>query len=159
MSRRVLVTGGTGFVGSHAVLRLLADGYQVRATVRSERRAEELRGLLATHRVGPEQLEFAIADLTSDEGWAAATRGCDVVLHVASPFPAVAPSDPEELIGPARDGTLRVLRAARTEGVRRVVLTSSFAAVGYTAPSQTTRPTPRPTGPTRPGRCPTSPPR
>ncbi len=130
---RVLVTGGTGFVGGHALLRLLGDGYQVRTTVRDLARSEELRTVLRRHGADVDRLEITSADLTEDAGWRAAADGCDLVLHVASPFPAQSPTDPEELIGPARDGTLRVLRAAREAGVRRVVLTSSFAAVGYTA--------------------------
>jgi dihydroflavonol-4-reductase len=114
----ILVTGGSGFVGSHVVRRALAAGYRVRTTVRSRTRAVP----------GAEAVE---ADLTSDDGWDAAVAGVDHVLHVASPFPATQPRDENELIGPAREGTLRVLRAARSAGVRRVVLTSSFAAVGY----------------------------
>jgi len=81
--------------------------------------------------VGDGPLELAVADLTADDGWAAAVAGCDYVLHVASPFPLAQPKHEDELIVPARDGALRVLRAAREAGVRRVVLTSSFAAIGY----------------------------
>jgi dihydroflavonol-4-reductase len=76
-------------------------------------------------------LELVVADLTADEGWTAAAAGCEEVHHVASPIPAAQPDDPDELIVPAREGTLRALRAARDAGARRVVLTSSFAAVGY----------------------------
>ena len=128
----VLVTGGSGFVGVHCVLRLLEAGYTVRTTVRGPDRAETVRAMLRTAGAEPgDALRFAIADLTSDDGWAAAVKGCDYVLHVASPFPATVPRDEDDLIVPARDGALRVLRAARAEGVRRVVLTSSFAAIGY----------------------------
>lgn len=77
------------------------------------------------------RLTFALANLEADAGWTEAVAGCDYVLHVASPFPAGVPADENELIIPAREGTLRVLRAARDAGVRRVVLTSSFAAIGY----------------------------
>jgi nucleoside-diphosphate-sugar epimerase len=77
-------------------------------------------------------LEVVAADLTADDGWKAAMAGCDEVSHVASPIPYVQPKDPDELIVPAREGVLRVLRAARDAGARRVVLTSSFAAIGYT---------------------------
>jgi dihydroflavonol-4-reductase len=131
----VLVTGGSGFVGAHSVLRLLQDGYRVRTTVRGPNREEAVRAMLrgAGADVEPDgdALRFAVADLTSDDGWAAAVKGCDYVLHVASPFPASTPRDEDELIVPARDGALRVLRAARAEGVRRVVLTSSLAAISY----------------------------
>jgi nucleoside-diphosphate-sugar epimerase len=81
-------------------------------------------------------LSCVIADLEQDAGWAEAVRGCEYVLHVASPFPQHLPKDEAELIVPARDGALRVLRAARDAGVRRVVLTSSFAAIGYGHPLQ-----------------------
>ncbi len=129
---QVLVTGGSGFVGAHCVARLLADGYRVRATVRSPGREAGVRAMVATADVAPgERLTFATADLTSDADWPAAVAGCDFVLHVASPFPQGEPAHEDDLIGQAREATLRVLRAARDAGVRRVVLTSSFAAVGY----------------------------
>ena len=133
----VLVTGGSGFIGSHSILQLLAAGHQVRTTVRSPKREGDVRALLKEGGADPgERLSFAIADLESDEGWAEAVAGCDYVLHVASPFPATIPKDENELIVPAREGALRVLRASRAAGVKRVVLTSSFAAVGYGAPPQ-----------------------
>ncbi|HEX8123646.1 MAG TPA: aldehyde reductase [Solirubrobacteraceae bacterium] len=122
----VLVTGGSGFIGAHCIKRLHADGYRVRTTVRSLEREAEVRGM-----VGDGPLEFAVADLNDDAGWAEAVAGCAYVLHVASPFPLGVPKHEDELIVPARDGALRVLRAARDAGVRRVVLTSSFAAIGY----------------------------
>jgi dihydroflavonol-4-reductase len=129
---QVLVTGGSGFVGAHCVARLLADGYRVRTTVRSPGREADVRAMLAVAEVEPgDRLTFATADLTSDADWPAAVAGCDFVLHVASPFPQDEPADEDELIVPARDGTLRVLRAARDAGVRRVVLTSSFTAIGH----------------------------
>ncbi|MGN7797890.1 SDR family oxidoreductase [Leifsonia sp. 22587] len=130
---RVLVTGGSGFLGAHCVLALLNAGYRVRTTIRTPARAADVRSQLAAGGLDDpgDRLEFAIADLTSDEGWAEAVAGCRFVLHVASPFPSTQPKDPDELIRPARDGALRVLRAARDAGVERVVLTSSFAAVGY----------------------------
>ncbi|MFD2494028.1 SDR family oxidoreductase [Amycolatopsis jiangsuensis] len=115
--------------------RLLEAGYRVRTTVRTPARAEHVRQSLRVAGAEPDDaLGFAVADLTSDEGWADAVRGCDYVLHVASPFPSAVPRHEDELIVPARDGSLRVLRAARDAGVRRVVLTSSFAAVSYGHP-------------------------
>jgi nucleoside-diphosphate-sugar epimerase len=128
---RVLVTGGSGFVGSHCILRLLDAGYCVRTTVRSAAREADVRALLAAGGASDPKLEFAVADLVSDAGWAEAIGGCVYVLHVASPFPTGVPEHEDELILPAREGALRVLRAARDAGVRRVVLTSSFAAIGY----------------------------
>lgn len=131
---KVLVTGGTGFVASHCILQLQEAGHTVRTTVRSLARETDLRAVLRAAGGDDARLEVVAADLTQDEGWEAAVRDCGNVLHVASPFPADAPKDAEELIVPARDGALRVLRAARDAGVGRVVMTSSFAAVGYGIP-------------------------
>ncbi|QEN14732.1 aldehyde reductase [Mycobacterium sp. ELW1] len=128
---RVLVTGGSGFVAGHLIRRLLADGYLVRATVRTSNRDKELRKTMAGAGVDVENLDIVVADLNSDDGWTEAVRGCRFVQHVASPFPPRQPADEDEVIIPAREGTLRVLRAAAAEGVRRVVITSSFAAIGY----------------------------
>lgn len=129
---RVLVTGGSGFLGSHCVLKLLDAGYSVRATVRSQVKADETRKTLASAGAASAgEVEFVQADLMSDEGWQAAMAGCEYVLHVASPFPSAVPKDENEIILPARDGTLRVLRAARDAGVKRVVVTASFATIGY----------------------------
>lgn len=130
----VLVTGGTGFVAVHCLVRLLAEGTRVRATVRRPERADDLKALVRLGGADPAGLEVATADLLDDAGWPAAASGATHVLHVASPFPARQPKDEDELIAPARDGALRVLRAARDAGVRRVVQTSSFAAIGYGRP-------------------------
>ena len=128
----VLVTGGSGFIGAHCILQLSAAGYRVRTTVRSLTREGEVRAMLKAGGADPGQaLSFVAADLTSDAGWTEAAKGCDFVLHVASPFPPRSPKHEDELIIPAREGALRVLRAARDAGVKRVVMTSSFAAVGY----------------------------
>ena len=132
MPQTVLVTGGSGFIGSHCILQLLAAGHQVRTTVRSLRREDEVRALLKEGGAVPgNRLSFIAADLENDAGWPQAVAGCDYVLHVASPFPANIPKNEDDLIVPARDGALRVLRASRDAGVKRVVLTSSFAAIGY----------------------------
>lgn len=129
---RVLVTGGSGFVAGYCILGLLAAGHEVRTTVRSLQREEGVRRLLREGRAeAGAGLSFVAADLQRDRGWPEAVADCEYVLHVASPFPATVPRHEEDLIAPARDGTLRVLRAARDAGVRRVVLTSSFAAIGY----------------------------
>src|ERR1700742_2140149 len=128
----VLVTGGSGFIGVHCIDQLLRAGYRVRATVRSLGREKDIRAML--HTAGTprqEALSVVAADLGQDAGWKEAVTGCRFVHHVASPFPLAAPKHEDELIVPAREGTLRVLRAARHGGVRRVVVTSSFAAVGY----------------------------
>lgn len=128
----VLVTGGSGFVGAQCIIALIDAGYRVRTTLRSLDRADEVRTIVRAGGADPTELEFVEADLLADAGWAASVAGCDYVLHVASPFPVMQPKDEDELVIPARDGAVRVLRAARDAGVKRVVLTSSFAAVGYT---------------------------
>jgi nucleoside-diphosphate-sugar epimerase len=133
----VLVTGGTGFIGSYCILQLLSAGHQVRTTVRDLAREADIRSMLRQGGAEPgSRLTLYAADLLADDGWPEAVAGCDYVLHVASPLPPTVPKDENEIIAPAREGTLRVLRAARDAGVRRVVLTSSFAAIGYGHPAQ-----------------------
>src|SRR5262245_51766391 len=127
----VLVTGGSGFIATHCLLALHRAGYGLRATLRSLDRARELDAVLQRAHGGPVPVRWFAADLTRDEGWEAAVAGADAVLHVASPLPRVLPKDAQALIGPARDGALRLLRAAKRAGVRRVVMTSSTAAICY----------------------------
>lgn len=136
----VLVTGGSGFIGSHCILQLLAAGHRVRTTLRSLAREAEVRVMLKEGGgdAAAERLSFVAADLERDDGWAEAVAGCEYVLHVASPFPSSIPKTEDELIVPAREGALRVLRASRDAGVKRVVLTSSFASIGYGQPSRDT---------------------
>jgi nucleoside-diphosphate-sugar epimerase len=130
--RTVLVTGGSGFIAGHCILQLLAAGHRVRTTVRSLEREGEVRAALAAAGGAPgDRLSFVAADLERDAGWPEAAAGCEAVLHVASPFPASLPRHEDEIVVPAREGALRVLRASRDAGVSRVVLTSSFAAIGY----------------------------
>jgi nucleoside-diphosphate-sugar epimerase len=125
----VLVTGGSGYLGTQLIAALLRDGCRVRATVRSLEHEGDVRAAVRRGDADDSGLEFVTAELTADEGWAAAAAGCAEVHHVASPM--IWSDDPDEVIVPARDGTLRVLRAVRDAGARRVVMTSSFAAVGY----------------------------
>jgi dihydroflavonol-4-reductase len=125
----VLVTGGSGFLGGWCVIELLRRGYSVRTTVRSLSKEAQVRAAVGSEVDPGDRLSLLAADLTRDEGWADAVRGCDYVLHVASPFPPKQPKDPDELIVPAREGTLRVLRSGLDAGVKRVVVTSSVAAI------------------------------
>jgi dihydroflavonol-4-reductase len=126
----VLVTGGTGFLGGWCIAQLLEQGREVRTTVRDLGREQAVRETIKAAGVDAEsRLKVLAADLLSDAGWDDAVAGCRYVLHVASPFPPTQPRDPQELIVPARDGALRVLRAALAAGVERVVLTSSVAAI------------------------------
>lgn len=128
MTETVLVTGGTGFVAGWCVVELLRQGYDVRTTVRTASREQAVRKAVSAEVDPEDRLEFRVADLTSDEGWAAAVAGCDYVLHVASPLGTDESKDPDALIAPARDGALHVLRAATDAGVKRVVMTSACAA-------------------------------
>jgi dihydroflavonol-4-reductase len=124
----VLVTGASGFIGLHCVRELLERGYRVRGTVRSLEREPSLRSTLAKH-VDTSRFELVEANLLDDGGWPEAAKGCRFVLHVASPVPSAPPKHEDDLIVPARNGTMRVLRAAYDAGVERVVLTSSISAV------------------------------
>ena len=128
---KVLVTGGSGFIALHCIDQLLEKGFMVRTTIRSESRKEEIIRAMDKYPNLDQNLEFHICDLLKDEGWEAAVDGCDYVLHVASPFILEVPSDENVLIKPAVDGTLRVLNACSKAHVKKVVLTSSVAAVAY----------------------------
>jgi dihydroflavonol-4-reductase len=124
----VLVTGGSGYLAGFLIRRLIADGWSVHATIRDLAREGDVRRALSTD---DSRLRFFAADLMRDDGWADAAAGCALAAHVASPFPATAPRHEDDLIVPAREGSLRVLRAARDAGVARVVVTSSAAAIAY----------------------------
>jgi len=130
--KTVLVTGGTGFVGIHCILQLLQQDYKVRTTLRALKRKDEVVEMLKNGGIESfENLSFVEADLTKDDNWDEAVKDCEYVLHVASPIFLELPKHEDEMIKPAVEGTIRVLRAARNAGVKRVVITSSFAAVGY----------------------------
>lgn len=137
MTDRVLVTGATGFIAQHCMLQLLDAGFLVRGTARTTGRAAEIASILSPHLSAlgldllQREFDVVVADLTSDDGWDAAVGDCRFVLHVASPLPRGAAKNDDELVVPARDGTLRVLRAAHVAGVERVVLTSSVSAIVY----------------------------
>src|SRR5262249_3583864 len=124
MAQTVLVTGGTGYIAGWCIVQLLERGYNVRTTVRDAAKEQRVRDAIAGAKVAGDRLSFAVADLNGDDGWDAAVVGCEYVLHVASPLGGGTPGDRNSLIAPARDGTLRVLRAAAKAGVKRVVMTS-----------------------------------
>jgi len=128
---KVLVTGATGFIGLHCIQQLLEQGYAVNGTLRSMQRESEVRKSLEKHNTSTENLSLFPVDLMSDEGWDQAMESCDYLLHVASPF--VLSNETEEFfVKPAVEGALRALKFADKHNIKKVVLTSSFAAVGDT---------------------------
>ncbi len=126
---KVLVTGASGFIAKHCIAELLRQGYSVQATLRDLSREEETRRAIGNAGATANQVTFVPADLMRDDGWDKAVQGCTYVLHVASPFPLKNPKDADEVIRPAREGAVRVLKAATKAGVKRVVLTSSIVAI------------------------------
>lgn len=131
MSARVLLTGVTGFLGSHTTIQLLEKGYQVVGTLRNKARMAEIKAVIAQHTNHIEQLTFAEADLLDEAVWMKLMQDIDFVQHIASPFPSVLPKNEDELIVPAKKGTLSILKAAAQNGVKRVVVTSSSGAIVY----------------------------
>ena len=134
MKKTLLVTGASGFIATHTIIEMLNHGYKVRGTVRcmdgtAQDRTEAIRAMLKPHTAHIDQLEFVAATLDEAECWDAAVSGCDAILHIASPVPIKQPKNPDEIITPAREGTLHVLRAAQRAGIRRVIITSSEEAV------------------------------
>ena len=125
---KVLVTGASGFIAEHCIIELLKNGYSVKGSLRTMNREQEVRGAVKTE-TDDTKLEFCKLDLLEDDGWEDAMWDCDYLMHVASPFVIEDPKDENELIKPAKEGTLRALNAAKKAGIKRVVLTSSVAAV------------------------------
>ncbi len=129
MPSPILVTGASGFVAIHTIIQLLHQGYNVRSTMRTLEREADLRSTISKYIQANDRLEILPADLSQDSGWEEALNNIEYVLHVASPFPLYEPKHEDELIIPAVQGTLRVLRAAHKAGVKRVVQVSSVAAI------------------------------
>lgn len=136
-NKKVLLTGITGFVGSHTAIQLLEKGYRVIGTLRTMKRADSIKRIIAQHTSYADRLSFVEADITDEKIWEKLMVGVDYVQHIASPFPKIMPSDENDLIIPARDGNINILSAAAECKVKRVVITSSGAAVQYgQAPEQ-----------------------
>ena len=131
MAQKILVTGASGFIAGHCILDLLEHGYEVRGTVRDLKKAPALKAMFAKYTDKADSIEFAQADLLSDAGWAEAAEGCDGLFHLASPVPLQQPKNADEVIRPAVEGALNALKAAKNAGIKRVVLTSSIAAVMF----------------------------
>ena len=131
MPQKILVTGASGFIAGHCILDLLEHGYEVRGTVRNLDKVPSLRAMFAKYTDKADSIEFAQADLLSEDGWVEAAQGCDGLFHLASPVPLQQPKNHEEVIRPAVDGALNALKAANNAGIKRVVLTSSIAAVMF----------------------------
>ncbi|MDH5604323.1 MAG: NAD-dependent epimerase/dehydratase family protein [Cyclobacteriaceae bacterium] len=128
---KVLLTGVTGFLGSHTAIQLLEKGYSVIGTVRDMDRVGAIKKIIAAHTSKSENLSFVKADLKDDSIWPAITTGIDYIQHIASPFLVTLPKKPEDLIGPATNGTVNILKAASANGVKRVIVTSSSSAIIY----------------------------
>ncbi len=131
--KKVLLTGASGYIGKHITLQLLNKGYEVRASVRNLSKATEVKNAVLPHLKDQanidSRLTFVELDLEKNAGWNEALKDIDVLMHTASPFPIASPKDENDLIQPAVEGTLRALRAAKSAGVKRVILTSSVAAI------------------------------
>lgn len=135
----VLVTGGSGFIAVHCIIKLLEQGYKVRTTLRTLNRQHEVREMLRKGGISSfEELSFIEADLSKDKNWDKAVQGCTYVLHVASPTPVVNYKHEDEMIIPAKEGVLRILKAARAARVKRIVLTSAYGAIGMGNKNRTT---------------------
>ena len=126
--RKVLVTGASGFIAEHCIIELLKNNYSVKGSLRSMNREQEVREAIKTE-IDDANLEFCKLDLLKDDGWEDAMQDCEFLMHVASPFVIEDPKDENELIKPAKEGTLRALNAAKKAGIKRVVITSSVAAI------------------------------
>ena len=131
MNNKVLITGITGFLASHITIQLLNKGYKVIGTLRSHDRIDSIKSTIETHTKNIHNLSFAVADLNDDTVWDELTRDVDLIQHVASPHPRQAPKSDDELLLPAKQGTLNILKSAAKNGVKRVVMTSSLGAVAY----------------------------
>ena len=127
---KVLITGASGYIALHCIVESLKNGFSVKASLRNMSREDEVRKAVKRE-TDDDNLEVCKLDLLDDEGWEEAAWDCDYLLHTASPFITYEPKDENELIKPAKEGTLRALRAANKAGIKKIVLTSSIAAIAY----------------------------
>lgn len=126
----VLVTGGSGYIASNIILQLLDQGYAVRTSVRSLDKMDRVKKIIAAGGIEhPTDLSFIETDLSSEKNWNKAMEGVTYVIHTVSPTPKLNFKDEKEMIEPAVNGVLYVLRAARDANVKRVVLTSAYGAI------------------------------
>ena len=131
MSKRVFITGISGFLASHIALQLLNSGAEVKGSVRSLAKADHTRKVLQTHGADTSRLSFVELDLLSDKGWDEEIAGCDYLIHTASPFVTTMPKDPQSILKPAIEGTVRAINAGLAANVKHIVLTSSMVAVAH----------------------------
>ena len=127
--KKILVTGGTSYIGKHCIAHLLEKQYDVKATIRDIKNAESVKADLQKYLKKDINLKFFEADLLKDNGWDKAIENCDAIMHVAGPYPMNFEGAEEDQIKPHEEGTLRILKLAKSNNVQRVVLTSSIAAV------------------------------
>ena len=124
---KVLITGGSGYIALHCIVKFLKNGFSVRTSIRSTAREAEIRN--AVDNELEKNLEFCLLDLNDDKGWDEAVKGCDRVIHMASPVVFKNLPDENSIIDPAKNGLLRALKPAVKYKVKRFVMTSSVAAV------------------------------
>ena len=133
---KVLVTGATGYIGLHCIHQLLNQGYAVNGSIRSPERKEEIFEALQKHNTPTENLNLYTFNLTEDDGWDEGMEGCDYLLHVASPI-ALENHDEDFFVKPAVAGVKRAFKFAKKHNVKKVVLTSSVAAIFDTLEEKT----------------------
>lgn len=137
----IVITGITGYIGSQILnycVEHLSDSYRLRGAVRNPDDFDKMSPLYE-YFGGEEQLKAKVEivhfDLLDEDSISAAIKGATFVIHTASPVGIKEPKDENEMLRPAVDGTLGVMRAASAHGIKRVVITSSVAAVETQSPT------------------------